>query len=375
MSRRRRAAATALVVLPLSLAAAGAARDSGVRVQAAHNVVRADVADLESVRTPASAAATWCGTPQRTDLTPNALAGFPVKWIYMLPSDGADRFATFASTMQTDAEAIEAWWRREDPTRTPRNDLTSLSCGLQLDLSVLRMDFPGAQLTGDGRFGTIFASLVGEDFSSRFTKYVVYYDGPVANERICGQGASDGPGIGLAVTYVQACAGVSAAAVAAHELLHTFGAVPNGAPHDCEPPNDGHTCDTTDDLMHPFLDELPLESKILDPGRDDYYGHGAGFGDSQDSPWLVQLDRQVQLPLTISGPGSVAADVPGLACGQTCTTTWNDSTRLQLEATPRPGFKFVRWSGACTGSGGCNVTVANGANVTAVFAPTPSGCG
>jgi Divergent InlB B-repeat domain len=370
VSRGRSAAIATLVALPLALAAVGAARDGGVRVPASHTLMRADVDGLSSIRAPASASATWCGTPQRADLTPNALAGFPVKWIYATPSDGADRLATIASAMQTDAEAIDAWWRREDPTRTPRNDLTPLSCGLQLDLSVLRMDSPGAQLVGDGRFGTIFTSLVGEDFSSRHTKYVVYYDGPVLNDRICGQGASDGSGIGLAVVYVQSCAGVSTAAVAAHELLHTFGAVPSGAPHDCPPPNDGHTCDTVDDLMHPFLDDVPFESKHLDPGNDDYYAHSAGFGDSQDAPWLVQLDRQVQLPVTITGPGSVAADVPGLDCAQTCTTTWNDATRLRLAATPRAGFKFVRWSGACTGAGGCNVTVANGANVAAFFAPT-----
>ena len=76
------------------------------------------------VQASTRSAATWCGTPARADLGPNTLSGFPVHWMYVLPSDAPDRFSTFASAMQTDAEAIDAWWRREDPTRTPRNDLT-----------------------------------------------------------------------------------------------------------------------------------------------------------------------------------------------------------------------------------------------------------
>jgi hypothetical protein len=300
---------------------------------------------------------------------PNAVAGFPVHWIYAIPSDGQDRLATYAHAMQTDAEAIDAWWRREDPARTLRNDLAQLPCGLQLDLSTVRLPLSGAQLSGSARFGAIFDALQGANFRSPFTKYVVYLDAPVENRDICGQGGSSSGGMGLAVIYVQACAGVSTAAIGAHELLHTFGAVPGGAPHDCPDPNDGHTCDTTTDLMYPFIDALPLSSKLLDPGRDDYYGHSAGVSDAQDSPWLVQLDRQLPFGLTITGPGDVTADVPGLQCAATCTTTWNANTRLNLSATPRAGQKLVRWEGACSGASVCNVSVGEGSAVTAFFAP------
>ena len=64
---------------------------------------------LPAIQAPARTSATWCGTPSQTDLTPNTVAGFPVHWIYAIPADGPDRFATFASAMQTDAETIEAW--------------------------------------------------------------------------------------------------------------------------------------------------------------------------------------------------------------------------------------------------------------------------
>ncbi len=323
-----------------------------------------------ATRVPARITATWCGTPTQVDLIPNTLSGSPVHWIYALPSDAPDRFSTFASRMQTDAEMIDAWWRREDPLRALRNDLTQLTCGAQLDLTVLRLPQTSAQLMPEeGRFITLFNALPPAGFRSPFTKHLVYYDGPVAQADLCGQGASDGSGFGLAVVYVQACSGAPTSVIAAHELLHTLGAVPRGAPHRCPDPQGGHTCDAASDLMHPLLDGSPLDAKLLDPGRDDYYGHASSFTDSQDAAALVQLDRQQPFTVTISGPGGVTADVPGLDCVQTCTTTWNTSTRLSLAAAPRPGAKLVRWSGACAGASTCVTTVAPGVAVSAFFAP------
>ncbi len=340
-------------------------------VRLEHGTSASSAGAFAGTRVPVRTAATWCGTPTQVDLRPNTLSGSPVHWIYALPSDAPDRFSTFASRMQTDAEAIDAWWRREDLVRAPRNDLTQLSCGAQLDLTVLRLQQTSAQLTAEeGRFVTLFSALPVAGFRSPFTKYLVYYDGPVAQADLCGQGASDASGFGLAAIYVQACAGASTSVTAAHELLHTLGAVPRGAPHRCPDPQGGHTCDLASDLMHPFLDASPLDARLLDPGRDDYYGHSGSFTDSQDSVWLVQIDRQQPFTVTISGPGGVTADVPGLDCAQSCTTTWNTSTRLGMTAVPRPGAKLVRWSGACTGASTCIATVAPGAAVSALFAPS-----
>ena len=325
---------------------------------------------LPVVRATTQAAATWCGTSSQLDLTPNAVAGNPVHWLYAIPSDGQDRSSALANAMQSDAEAIDAWWRTQDTTRLPRNDLSQFSCGLQIDLTSLRMPQPGSQLASPGGvFGAVFGALDAAGFRSSHTKYLVYFDGPVSNDEVCGQGASSPSGIGLAVVYFQACQGVSTAAVAAHELLHTLGAVPRGAPHECPAPDDGHTCDDTNDLMYPSIDDSPLSSRILDPGRDDYYGHAGSWPDSQDSPWLVQLDRQLPFTLTIAGPGGVAADVPGLQCAVSCTTTWNADTRLGLTTTPGTGAKLVRWGGGCSGASICNVVVAPGGTVSALFAP------
>jgi hypothetical protein len=318
----------------------------------------------------ARVAATWCGSASGSDRSPNAVAGNPVHWVYAIPSDGQDRLSTLASVMQTDAEQIDAWWRAQDPTRSPRNDLAQFACGLQIDITTVRLPQSGSALAPlSGRFAAVFNALSLGGLRSQFTKYLVYYDGPISDDNVCGQGGSDPSGLGLAVVYFQSCAGVSTAAVAAHEVLHTLGAVPRGAPNECPEEDGAHTCDSTDDLMYPSIADVPLSTKILDPGRNDYYGHSGGWPDAQDSAWLVRLDSQAPLALSISGPGSVTADVPGLHCAESCTTTWNTGTRVALTGTPSPGAKLVRWGSACTGSTGCVVSVATGATVSALFAP------
>jgi hypothetical protein len=298
------------------------------------------------------------------------VAGNPVRWIYLIPSDGSDNLGGVASTMQSDAEQIDAWWRGQDPTRTPRNDVTAFSCGSQLDVSTIRSTRSSAELTPvSSGFAGIVDTLQRAGFTSSLTKYVVYYDGPVDNANICGQGGSDRSGFGVAVVYFRSCSGVSTALVAAHEFLHTIGAVPNGAPNDCPGEDSGHTCDDQHDLMYPRAGGDPLSAKVLDPGRNDYYGHSGAWLDTQDSAWLVRLDSQVPLALTVAGTGTVTADVPGLQCSASCSTTWNSGQALNLNATPAAGMRLVRWGGACSGSAGCSVTVGPGAQVSALFAP------
>ncbi len=332
-------------------------------------VARSSAATLPDIQ--ARSSATWCGTPSELDSRPNGVSGHPVHWIYAIPSDGQDRFSTYASLMQTDWETIDGWWRGQDPTRAPRSDLARFSCGSQLDLSVVRLPQSGDQLAApESPFELIWDAIEADGFRSEHTKYVVYYDGPVGDDRICGVGATVSNGTGLAVFLTQSCAGVEPAQVVAHELMHALGAVPDSAPNNCPPPDDGHTCDNDRDLMFPFTDGTPLSGLLLDPGRDDYYGHSGGRLDIQDSPWLVQLDRQAPLALTISGPGRVEADVPGLDCGQSCSTTWNAGTRLTLTPTPSQGAKLVRWTGSCSGVSPCAVAVGQASGVAAVFAPS-----
>jgi len=356
-----------LVAVALLATSAGAGASAGRLV---HDVTAADLATAPTATAAPSAPAAWCGAAANVDRAPNLVAGNPIHWVYAIPSDGADNLGGLASVMQADAEQIDGWWGGQDPTRVPRNDVASFSCGAQLDITTVRLTRTSAQLAPlQGRFSFIVDALDEANLDSNLTKYVVYYDGSTDDTRVCGQGGSDSSGFGAAIVYYRSCVGVSTAGVAAHEVLHTFGAVSPSAPNDCNNQSSGHTCDNEADLMFPSIGGEPLSSKLLDPGRDDYYGHAGGWTDTQDSAWLVRLDSQAPLALTISGTGSVASNVPGLLCTTTCTTTWNSGQPVSLVATPAAGTRLIRWGGACSGAGVCSLTVAPGASVSATFGP------
>lgn len=366
---------TAIVVLVLLACTAGASGDIADR-QAPHGLAYEEARSANSPSSPSSpsraplrAAASWCGAPTQKDREPGTVTGHLVHWLYVIPSDGQDRFSKFATQMQADADSIDSWWRGQDPHRAPRNDLAQFACGTQLDISLIRLSRPGSQLESiESRFAHIADGLADLQFSSPLAKYLVYYDGPVEPE-ICGEGGNDATGLDMAVVYVQACPGVPRDTTAAHELLHTLGAVADGAHHMCPAPEDGHVCDNRKDLMFPVGNATPLARLALDPGRDDYYGHSGSWPNVLDSPWLVELDGQLPLALEISGPGSVEADARGLHCAQTCTTTWRAGTTIALRATPAAGAKLVHWGGACSGSAECTVAVDGATTVSALFAP------
>ncbi len=310
-------------------------------------------------------AADWCGTVSTVD-RPFVLAGNPVRVVYATPADGADRSAELAAQISADIDEIDAWWRLNDPTRVPRFDVAAFPCGLQADVIAKRLQGTGADLISRGSLlGQIFGQL-----DSGSEKYLVYYDGPVENPRLCGQGAGSPEGGGAAVVFLAACTSVDPATTATHELLHMLGALSGAsAPQAC-PDSRGHVCDSTGDVLYPFAQSTPLSSLVLDLNRDDYYGHGASWFDVRSSAWLRHLDAQVPLSVLVTGPGSIASDVPGVACATTCQSEWNAGSSVVLRARPAQRHRFVRWGGACTGTfDSCDTRLDAATQVTAFFAP------
>jgi len=66
-----------------------------------------------------------------------------------------------------------------------------------------------------------------------------------------------------------------------------------------------------------------------------------------------------------TGSGTVSSNPAGINCGSTCSGSFGGS--VTLTATPATGSTFAGWSGACTGTGTCTVTMDGAKNVTAVF--------
>ncbi|MFH1111890.1 MAG: InlB B-repeat-containing protein, partial [Patescibacteria group bacterium] len=78
---------------------------------------------------------------------------------------------------------------------------------------------------------------------------------------------------------------------------------------------------------------------------------------------------QYTLNVTVNGPGTVAS-VPagGIACPGDCTEIYNYPSIITLQEQANSGYNFTGWSGACTGTGQCVVTMDGIKNVTANFA-------
>jgi Divergent InlB B-repeat domain len=312
-------------------------------------------------------AAPWCGTLTTED-RPATVTGRPIRLVYAIPSDGVDRSAERAPKISADIDEVAAWWAAQDSSREPRFDRAAFSCGPQADILVVRLPHDSGALSGGARFERIVDGVSDATRRSLFEKHLVYYDGPVAQADTCGQGGGTAEGPGVGIVYLAACTDVPSAAVAAHELLHALGALPdNGPPHAC-PGDGGHPCDSTGDVLYPKATGAALASLVLDHGRDDYYGHASAWLDVQDSGWL-RLGQQVELSVAVTGRGSVESDLPGLDCSAQCVTGWDAGSVLSLDALAAEGQRFVRWTGACNGPDSCEVTLAAAQSVGAFFAP------
>jgi Divergent InlB B-repeat domain len=340
---------------------------------------------------PWTAAAAWCGTNAETATNrPDTSLSSPnlVHVTYAVPSDGADRFASFANGIKTDVDAIGVWWAGQDATRGGfRFDRAAFPGCADLDLSVVRLPQPGSfysdPSTRPPRLAADLATL-----APTMVKSLVYYDGPVAAavQYVCGTTIARAPGVGgglgFSFVWLQSSCPIDVgqgrldALVAAHELTHGMGAVPPGAPHAC-PGDTAHVCDSTVDLMYPTLGPgSALGGAILDVGRDDYYGfiaagHSGGVFDVQSSPWLVRLP-QFPLAVAVTGGGKVRVTGPAGAaeCATACATQLETSVQVTLTAEPDSGNRLVSWQGSCTGrSLDCNLTADGSKNATALFGP------
>ncbi len=67
------------------------------------------------------------------------------------------------------------------------------------------------------------------------------------------------------------------------------------------------------------------------------------------------------------GTGTVTSSPSGVDCGTDCALSLGARTPVTLTATPGAGSSFAGWSGACTGTGPCTLTMKPDASVNAAF--------
>jgi hypothetical protein len=83
-----------------------------------------------------------------------------------------------------------------------------------------------------------------------------------------------------------------------------------------------------------------------------------------------------------NGSGTVTSQPAGISCGAACSAAYASGTSITLTAAPDSGSTFSGWSGDCSGTGTCTVSMTQARAVTATFAagqgppgtPTAVGC-
>ena len=88
------------------------------------------------------------------------------------------------------------------------------------------------------------------------------------------------------------------------------------------------------------------------------------------------VNRALTVAKAGDGAGTVTSSPAGIDCGATCTASITDGTAVTLTAIPATGSTFTGWSGDCSGSSTCVVTMSAAKSVTATFtkstAPSPA---
>jgi hypothetical protein len=89
----------------------------------------------------------------------------------------------------------------------------------------------------------------------------------------------------------------------------------------------------------------------------------AGAVELQETPTLFTLD----VALDGNGTGTVTSTPGGIDCPGDCSAGFAEDETVTLSAQPNGGSSFAGWSGACTGTGSCPVTMDQARSVTATF--------
>ena len=130
-------------------------------------------------------------------------------------------------------------------------------------------------------------------------------------------------------------------------------------------------CDGSDNDQDGLVDEGFLDTDkdgigdvcdncVAIPNVDQEDTDGDGVGD-------VCTPRTLTVTKAGSGIGTVTSSPTGITCGSDCDETYIHGTMVSLTATPDANSVFAGWSGACSGTETCTVTIDAVKAMTATF--------
>jgi hypothetical protein len=82
---------------------------------------------------------------------------------------------------------------------------------------------------------------------------------------------------------------------------------------------------------------------------------------------VVELQPRLLVRLEGVGSGTVTSSPAGINCGSQCSALLSPGQQVTLSAAAAPGSEFTGWSGACSGTGTCQVTMDEARQVIASF--------
>jgi hypothetical protein len=101
---------------------------------------------------------------------------------------------------------------------------------------------------------------------------------------------------------------------------------------------------------------------------------GCGMGtESSTSPPPPLPSFELSVTPPAKGYGKVTSSPAGINCPSTCSASFPENTQVKLTATASANYSFNGWSGSCSGSSTCSLTVTAAMTATPIFAPAGTG--
>lgn len=105
------------------------------------------------------------------------------------------------------------------------------------------------------------------------------------------------------------------------------------------------------------------------PGRVRIFANSlTNFAGSNPTATTSDYGHTISVSKNGTGAGAVSSSDSLIDCGADCSEQYDTGTMVILTATPEAGSTFTGWSGGCSGTGDCQVTLNADTAVTATFA-------
>ena len=87
----------------------------------------------------------------------------------------------------------------------------------------------------------------------------------------------------------------------------------------------------------------------------------------------ADVDPAMVVSITVVGAGAVRVPALNSTCHGTCSFPVAPGTTIRLDVADEVPASFSGWSGACAGTGACELVVRERVSVAPTFAPSPNG--